>query len=96
MQEGDAVTGTVRSLMSYGAFIDLGGVDGLLHVSDMAWGRVNKPEDVLSAGPGDPGSHSQDRSGDEEDFARTEATGAGAVGEGAGEVSRSGSGSPAR
>ncbi|HET6170420.1 MAG TPA: 30S ribosomal protein S1 [Terracidiphilus sp.] len=50
MQEGDAITGTVRSLMSYGAFVDLGGVDGLLHVSDIAWGRVNKPEDVLSVG----------------------------------------------
>jgi small subunit ribosomal protein S1 len=50
MQEGDAVTGTVRTIMPYGAFIDLGGVDGLLHISDMAWGRVNKPEDVLSVG----------------------------------------------
>ncbi len=50
MTEGDTVTGTVRSLMSYGAFVDLGGVDGLLHVSDIAWGRVNKPEDVLSVG----------------------------------------------
>jgi len=50
MKEGDTVTGTVRSRMSYGAFVDLGGVDGLLHVSDIAWGRVNKPEDVLSVG----------------------------------------------
>ena len=50
MTEGDTVTGTVRSLMSYGAFVDLGGVDGLLHVSDIAWGRVNRPEDVLSVG----------------------------------------------
>ncbi len=50
MQEGDAVTGTVRTIMPYGAFIDLVGVDGLLHISDMAWGRVNKPEDVLSVG----------------------------------------------
>jgi small subunit ribosomal protein S1 len=50
MKEGDTVTGTVRSLMSYGAFVDIGGVDGLLHVSDIAWGRVNKPEDVLTAG----------------------------------------------
>jgi small subunit ribosomal protein S1 len=50
MKEGDTVTGTVRSLMSYGAFVDLGGVDGLLHVSDIAWGRVNNPEDVLSVG----------------------------------------------
>jgi len=50
MKEGDTVSGTVRSLMSYGAFVDLGGVDGLLHVSDITWGRVNKPEDVLSVG----------------------------------------------
>jgi small subunit ribosomal protein S1 len=50
MQEGDTLTGTVRSLMSYGAFVDLGGVDGLLHVSDIAWNRVSKPEDVLSVG----------------------------------------------
>jgi small subunit ribosomal protein S1 len=50
MKEGDTVTGTVRTLMAYGAFVDIGGVDGLLHVSDMAWGRVNKPEDVLSLG----------------------------------------------
>ncbi len=50
MKEGDTLSGTVRSLVPYGAFIDLGGVDGLLHVSDMAWGRVNKPEDVLSVG----------------------------------------------
>ena len=50
MKEGDTVAGTVRSLMSYGAFIDLGGVDGLLHVSDIAWGHVSKPEDVLTQG----------------------------------------------
>src|ERR1700758_931828 len=50
MTEGDTVTGTVRSLMSYGAFVDIGGVDGLLHVSDIAWGRVNKPEDVVAVG----------------------------------------------
>ena len=50
MQEGDTVNGTVRSLMAYGAFVDLGGVDGLLHVSDIAWTRISKPEDVLTAG----------------------------------------------
>jgi small subunit ribosomal protein S1 len=50
MQEGDTLTGTVRSLMPYGAFIDLGGVDGLLHISDIAYSRVSKPEDVLSVG----------------------------------------------
>lgn len=50
IQEGDTITGTVRSLTDYGAFIDLGGVDALLHVGDIAWGRVNKPADVLSVG----------------------------------------------
>jgi len=50
IKEGDTVTGTVRSLTDYGAFVDLGGVDALLHVGDIAWGRVNKPADVLSVG----------------------------------------------
>jgi len=50
LHEGDVVRGTVRSLTDYGAFIDLGGIDGLLHVSDIAWSRVNKPEDVLTIG----------------------------------------------
>jgi small subunit ribosomal protein S1 len=50
MKEGDSVKGTVRSLMPYGAFIDLGGIDGLLHVSDIAHSRVSKPEDVLTVG----------------------------------------------
>ena len=50
LREGDTVPGTVRSLTSYGAFVDLGGMDGLLHVSDIAWSRIAKPEDVLSVG----------------------------------------------
>jgi small subunit ribosomal protein S1 len=50
MKEGDVVTGTVRSLAAYGAFVDLGGIDGLLHISDIAWSRVAKAEDVLSVG----------------------------------------------
>ena len=50
VKEGDSVIGTVRSLTAYGAFVNLGGVDGLLHVSDIAWSRVNKPEDVLTVG----------------------------------------------
>jgi small subunit ribosomal protein S1 len=48
--EGSVVSGTVRSLMAYGAFVDLGGVDGLLHISDIAWSRVNDPADVLTVG----------------------------------------------
>jgi len=47
---GDTVTGTVRSLTDYGAFVDLGGVDGLLHVGEISWARVAKAEDVLSIG----------------------------------------------
>jgi small subunit ribosomal protein S1 len=50
MKEGDTVGGVVRSLTDYGAFVDLGGVDALLHVSDIAWSRVSKPADVLSVG----------------------------------------------
>jgi len=50
IKEGDTVTGTVRSLTDYGAFVDLGGVDALLHVGDIAWSRINKPADVLSIG----------------------------------------------
>lgn len=50
IKEGDVVNGTVRSLTDYGAFVDLGGVDALLHVGEIAWGRVNKPADVLSVG----------------------------------------------
>jgi len=50
VKEGETVQGTVRSLTDYGAFVDIGEVDGLLHVSDIAWSRVNKPSDVLSVG----------------------------------------------
>src|SRR5579862_5571378 len=50
IKEGDVVQGTVRSLMEYGAFVDLGGVDALLHVGEISWARVNKPEDILSVG----------------------------------------------
>jgi small subunit ribosomal protein S1 len=50
LTEGSTVTGTVRTLMPYGAFIDLGGIDGLLHVSDISHARVTKPEDVLTIG----------------------------------------------
>ena len=48
MKEGDTVRGTVRSLTDYGAFVDIGGVDALLHVSDISWSRIEKPADVLA------------------------------------------------
>jgi small subunit ribosomal protein S1 len=50
LKEGDTVRGTVRSLADYGAFVDLGGVDGLLHVGEISWQRIAKPADVLNVG----------------------------------------------
>ena len=47
---GDEVTGTVKSFTSFGAFIDLGGFDGLLHINDMSWGHVNRPKDYVKKG----------------------------------------------
>ena len=47
LEEGSVVTGIVKNLTDYGAFIDLGGIDGLLHVSDMSYGRVNHPSEVV-------------------------------------------------
>ena len=50
LEEGQIVEGTIKNVTDYGAFVDLGGVDGLLHVSDLSWGRVGKPADVLKPG----------------------------------------------
>jgi small subunit ribosomal protein S1 len=50
LTEGAVLRGTVRSITDFGAFVDLGGVDGLLHVADMAWQRVAKPSDVVTVG----------------------------------------------
>ncbi len=50
LEEGQIVQGTIKNVTDYGAFVDLGGVDGLLHVSDLSWGRVGKPADVLKPG----------------------------------------------
>jgi small subunit ribosomal protein S1 len=50
LKEGMIVQGAVRTLTDFGAFVDIGGVDGLLHVTDMSWARVNKPSDLLKPG----------------------------------------------
>ncbi len=50
LSEGAIVTGTVKSVTNYGGFIDLGGIDGLLHVTDISWGRVRNPAEVLHVG----------------------------------------------
>lgn len=50
IKEGDAVDGVVKNITDYGAFVDLGGIDGLLHVTDISWRRVNHPSEVLTIG----------------------------------------------
>lgn len=50
LEEGQTVEGVVKNITDYGAFVDLGGIDGLLHVTDMAWRRVNHPTEILSIG----------------------------------------------
>ena len=50
LEEGQVVDGVVKNITDYGAFVDLGGIDGLLHVTDMAWRRVNHPSEILSIG----------------------------------------------
>ena len=47
ISEGDIVTGTVKNIADFGAFVDLGGIDGLLHITDMSWGRINHPSEML-------------------------------------------------
>ncbi len=61
IKEGEIVHGTVRSLTEYGAFVDIGGVDALLYVADISWGRVNKPADRAHSGPGSGSQGPQSR-----------------------------------
>lgn len=48
LQKGQILEGTVKNITSYGVFIDLGGVDGLIHITDLSWGRINKPEEIVA------------------------------------------------
>ena len=50
LTEGQIVTGTVKNITEYGAFVDLGGIDGLLHITDMSWGRINHPSELFMVG----------------------------------------------
>jgi len=50
LEEGKILMGTVKNITEYGAFVDLGGIDGLLHITDMSWGRINHPSEVLNVG----------------------------------------------
>jgi small subunit ribosomal protein S1 len=57
LKEGSVVQGVVKNITEYGAFVDLGGIDGLLHITDMAWRRVRHPSEVVTSGSG---NHRQD------------------------------------
>jgi small subunit ribosomal protein S1 len=50
LEEGSVLTGTVKNLTDYGAFVDMGGIDGLLHITDMSWGRLTHPRDLVNVG----------------------------------------------
>jgi small subunit ribosomal protein S1 len=50
LEEGKVLMGTVKYITEFGAFVDLGGIDGLLHITDMSWGRINHPSEVLNVG----------------------------------------------
>ena len=50
LEEGKVLMGTVKNITDYGAFVDLGGIDGLLHITDISWGRINHPSEVLNVG----------------------------------------------
>ena len=50
LKEGDKVKGTVKSLTSYGAFVDLGGIDGMIHISELSWSRIKHPSEVVNVG----------------------------------------------
>ncbi len=50
LQEGSVLTGIVKNLTEYGAFVDMGGIDGLLHITDMSWGRLTHPRDLVNVG----------------------------------------------
>src|SRR5213075_3295000 len=50
LEEGQVIDGVVKNITDYGAFVDLGGIDGLLHVTDIAWRRVNHPTEMLTIG----------------------------------------------
>ncbi|MCB9667749.1 MAG: 30S ribosomal protein S1 [Myxococcales bacterium] len=50
LEEGMVVTGLIKNITEYGAFVDLGGIDGLLHITDMSWGRINHPSEVFNVG----------------------------------------------
>ncbi len=80
LKEGSIVKGVVKNITDYGAFVDLGGIDGLLHITDLAWRRVRHPSEVVLGRPGTDGQGSQVRPGQESRVAGRQAAGRGSVG----------------
>ena len=50
LEKGQVLEGEVKNITSYGVFIDLGGIDGLIHITDLSWGRINHPEEIVQLG----------------------------------------------
>ena len=88
LAEGSVVSGVVKNLTEYGAFVDLGGIDGLLHVSDMSHGRVNHPSEVVHVGEEITRESAEVRHGKGTNFAGNAAVVAGSMGDFAGALSR--------
>ena len=81
LQEGAVVKGVVKNLTDYGAFVDLGGIDGLLHITDMAWKRVRHPSEVVERRRRARRPRAQVRPRAQPRFARPQAAGRGSVGQ---------------
>ena len=73
LEEGMVVKGIIKNITEYGAFVDLGGIDGLLHITDMSWGRVNHPSEVFQVGDEVTVKVLKYNAGDRARFARPEA-----------------------
>ena len=73
LAEGKVLRGVVKNITDYGAFIDLGGIDGLLHITDMSWGRVTHPSELVPGQPGNRRHRAEVRPGDRARLARPQA-----------------------
>ena len=89
LAEGQVLAGVVKNITDYGAFVDLGGVDGLLHVTDIAWRRINHPTEASADRPDRQGAGHPLQPGDPAHQPRHEAAGGRSVGRRRGQVSRS-------
>ena len=89
LEEGSVLTGVVKNLTEYGAFVDLGGIDGLLHITDMSWGRLTHPARSGQCRRSDSGQGSEVRQRQAARFARIQAAHARSVARCGASLSRS-------